>query len=833
VNGNTVYDGPRTVTNAYVSAVKEKGSPAESGRYIVLELKYGYNATLAEVDGSAAIVYQSRNYWLNLDYSVVQEKQIEGFGGAIGAEPAYSRTVRPIYDDFKLVSNPVAGYTGQKYRIYEPEGASGKLPLVIFNHGSGETYTPNGGGNEGSQLFANMGGIGWVKNSPEPAYVLVPQRSFNGYSRPGVIAFVNDLIAQGKVDGSRVYVSGASAGGQETHNYLREYPEVFAGAIPICPSGGGNLTSAQLEVFKDVPTWYIHAQDDRTVQPTHSLTPYTRLLELGAADVRRTAFPHVIGTEVPNPDYVDAGGAEYQHYPDGHWSWVMVLNNEYVADGGTEGSEEGASIMGWLFSQKKAPTFDLVVDVLEWGSAVTAVIVDMKSNVDASAVNDTSFSVSALTKNPVNGNTVYDGVRPVVNAYVSAVNEKGSPAASGRYVVLELKYGYNGRLEEVDGSAAIVYQSRNYWLDLDYSVIQINAIAGAASDVGAEPAYGQTQRPIFDDFKLVSNPVAGYTEQQYRLYEPEAAGGKLPLVIFNHGAGETYTANGGGNEGSQLFANMGGVGWVKNAPEPTYVLVPQRSFSGYSRAGVIAFVKDLIAQGKVDVSRIYVSGASAGGSETHSFLTEYPNVFAAAIPICPAGGANVTVDALNTIKHVPIWYIHAEDDRSVQPVNSLTPYNRLLELGAADARRTAFPHVIGTEVPNQDYVDADGAQYQHYPDGHWSWVMVLNNEYVADGGTAGSEEGASIMGWLFSQKKLASYAKANPASRVTVRGKAPIKLGYEIDTNDYVFESSNPGVARVDAYGNVTPVRAGTAAITLRATDGSGLISSIVITVTP
>ncbi|MDR1135681.1 MAG: prolyl oligopeptidase family serine peptidase [Clostridiales Family XIII bacterium] len=823
VNGNTVYNGSRTITNAYVSAVNEKGSPAESGRYIVLELKYGYNATLSEVNGSAAIVYQSRNYWLDLDYTVTLNSPIAGFGAA-GDEVMFAAIKRPIYDDFKLVKNPVEGYTDQQYRLYTPDtAANGTLPLVIFNHGSGETYTANAGGNEGSQLFANMGGVGWVKNAPEDAYVLVPQRSFSGYSRAGVIAFVNDLIDQGKVDGSRIYVSGASAGGQETHNFLLEYPEVFAAGIPICPSGGANLSNAQLSLFKDVPIWYIHAEDDRTVALTNSLTPYTRLLELGA-DARRTSFPHVIGTEVPNADYVNADGEQYQNYPDGHWSWVMVLNNEFVANGGVPGSDDGSAIIDWLFAQQQPAAFDIVVDVLEWGSAVTAVIVDMKSIVDAGSIDAADFSVSALTKNPVNGNTVYDGDRTITKAYVSATNEKGIPSASGRYVVLELKYGYNATLSEVNGSAAIVYQSRNYWLNLDYTV----------EYYGNEAVFNAITRPVFDDFELVSNPVEGYTEQQYRLYTPDAvAGEKLPLVIFNHGSGETYTANAGGNEGSQLFANMGGVGWVKNSPEPAYVLVPQRSFNGYSRAGVIAFVQDLIAQGKVDVSRVYVSGASAGGQETHNFLLEYPNVFAAGIPICPSGGANLSNAQLSLFKHVPIWYIHAEDDRTVQLTNSLTPYTRLLELGAVDARRTAFPHVTGTEVPNADYVDADGAQYQHYPDGHWSWVMVLNNEFVANGGKPDSDEGSTIMAWLFSQEKPASFAKASSIARQSVRAKTTFTLDYSIDSSNFTFVSSNPSIAKVDANGTVTTLRAGSVIITLRAEGGSGLASSVVLNVTP
>jgi|GEM_PF-6234316 len=401
-------------------------------------------------------------------------------------------------------------------------------------------------------------------------------------------------------------------------------------------------------------------------------------------------------------------------------------------------------------------TFDIVAEVLEWGTAVTAVIIDVGEEITQEEVIEMDFSVHARTVMPRNGNVIYNGPRTIEKAYVSAANEKGEPAESGNYIVLELRYGYNATNPQVDGSAAINYVSRNHFLNLEYTV---------AMD-GAKLAQQSLIRPIYDDFELVSNPVAGFTGQSYRMYTPADSDGKaLPLIIFNHGAGETYEANAGGNEGSQLFANMGGVGWVKNAPEAAYVLVPQRGTGagapGYSRPGIIAFVNDLIEQGKVDADRVYVSGASAGGAETHNYLREYPEVFAAAIPICPAG--TLTLDQVRPFVHIPVWYVHANTDRSTPPSTSEVPYNHLLSLNAKDARRTNFPtvdgrSVFGTELPNPYYTNADGVPFEFYPDGHWSWVMLLNNEFVNDGGIGGNHPGSTptedatmFMDWLFAQ----------------------------------------------------------------------------------
>jgi polyhydroxybutyrate depolymerase len=79
----------------------------------------------------------------------------------------------------------------------------------------------------------------------------------------------------------------------------------------------------------------------------------------------------------------------------------------------------------------------------------------------------------------------------------------------------------------------------------------------------------------------------------------------------------------------------------------------------------------------------------------------------------------------------------------------------------------------------------------------------------------------------------ATHAKAHTSSRVSLRLKQTLALSFDIDSAGYEFVSSNPTIARVDKYGTVTPVRAGVALVTLRATDGSGLTSSVMLSVTP
>jgi beta-xylosidase len=98
--------------------------------------------------------------------------------------------------------------------------------------------------------------------------------------------------------------------------------------------------------------------------------------------------------------------------------------------------------------------------------------------------------------------------------------------------------------------------------------------------------------------------------------------------------------------------------------------------------------------------------------------------------------------------------------------------------------------------------------------------------------TAPPSAGRVDLDW-FSFGGKATRAEIEAPARINTRLKAPVQLDFLIDGAGYEFRSSNPGVARVDYNGLVTPVRAGNAVISIRTLDGSGLVDSVMINVTP
>ena len=194
---------------------------------------------------------------------------------------------------------------------------------------------------------------------------------------------------------------------------------------------------------------------------------------------------------------------------------------------------------------------------------------------------------------------------------------------------------------------------------------------------------------------------------QYRLLQPEnmKKSEKYPLVLFLHGAGE----RGNDNErqlthGGQMFLNP-----VNREKYPAFVLAPQCPETGYWAYSarpesflpnkmplnepitpIFQTVKDLLdtylAMPQVDKSRIYIVGLSMGGMGTFDMAVRFPEIFAAAVPIC----GTVNVARLKAAKSVKFRIFHGDADNVVTPEGSRAAYRTLKKAGA-DVEYIEFP----------------------------------------------------------------------------------------------------------------------------------------------
>lgn len=117
-------------------------------------------------------------------------------------------------------------------------------------------------------------------------------------------------------------------------------------------------------------------------------------------------------------------------------------------------------------------------------------------------------------------------------------------------------------------------------------------------------------------------------------------------------------------------------------------------------------LRDVQKKFNIDDKRIYVSGYSMGGTGTFAIVEQYPEIFAAAMPLC---GYWEPARALSFPKNVPIWAIHGSQDG---PEASRNMVNALKAAGKS-AFYTEYPGV-GHNV--WDYVYKDPKV--------WDWLFA-------------------------------------------------------------------------------------------------------------
>jgi predicted peptidase len=162
-------------------------------------------------------------------------------------------------------------------------------------------------------------------------------------------------------------------------------------------------------------------------------------------------------------------------------------------------------------------------------------------------------------------------------------------------------------------------------------------------------------------------------------------GGKYPLLLFLHGAGEK------GNDNKKQLKHDP----TKLAPKGVFeknqviVVAPQcpadQMWSGQTLETVIKLVKNLQKELPVDPQRTYISGLSMGGFGTWSALALEPRLFAAAIPIC-GGGDPASVRKFDK---VPIWAFHNDGDPTVGVAGSRSMIEALKKAGG-DPKYTEY-----------------------------------------------------------------------------------------------------------------------------------------------
>lgn len=135
--------------------------------------------------------------------------------------------------------------------------------------------------------------------------------------------------------------------------------------------------------------------------------------------------------------------------------------------------------------------------------------------------------------------------------------------------------------------------------------------------------------------------------------------GPWPLVVFLHGSGE----RGNDVDNFRQHVSSGPFRAITDGRSFAAILAaPQcRERASWQPAAVAAYVRKVALQYDVDLNRVYLVGYSMGGYGTWQTVAQFPELFAAAVPI--SGGGDVNNAA--ALANVPIWAFHGDGDKVV------------------------------------------------------------------------------------------------------------------------------------------------------------------------
>lgn len=353
--GNSAVSSERTITDIYFSDENgNRAAPADTETgisFITLELQYSPEEGSPFYYDSASFNYWYKSYSMEIKMqngktlllSNNEEVGLETVKITYEGKPNES-VILPETENV-YTSGSFTGKEGNTltYASFAPDNASEtkKRPLVIWLHGAGEGGTDPKitlYGNKVTALFSEE-----FQDTMNGAYVLVPQTpaiwklnekgEYFSTQYPGEHSFflhdlkelIDEYADSNHVDKDRIIVGGCSNGGFMTMDLILNYPDFFAAAFPICEMYEPELIpDEKLERIKNLPMWFVFAQNDNTVIPSVYEKPLLRRLkQLGAGqNLHISEFPDVHDTS--GLYYKDS--KPYQYY--GHFSWIYFFNNE-------------------------------------------------------------------------------------------------------------------------------------------------------------------------------------------------------------------------------------------------------------------------------------------------------------------------------------------------------------------------------------------------------------------------------------------------------------------------------------------------------------------------
>jgi pimeloyl-ACP methyl ester carboxylesterase len=196
------------------------------------------------------------------------------------------------------------------YLVDLPRGyaddSSGRWPLILFLH-----HADAGGTDLSLVRHCALAGLIYA-GKQVPAVVVSPQCPDGPvWSTPVLAHLIDQMEARYRIDPDRIYLTGVSAGGDETWNFALIHPDLLAAIVPM----SGESDPRDAIRLRNIPVWAFQGGKDHAIPPSQITAMVDAVRQAG-------------------------GHAHLTLYPDlGHNCWDQAYSTN--------------ALWTWLFAQKR------------------------------------------------------------------------------------------------------------------------------------------------------------------------------------------------------------------------------------------------------------------------------------------------------------------------------------------------------------------------------------------------------------------------------------------------------------------------------------------------